>query len=156
MKDFHPTLFHMPHRISTCGRGDCETAWWVFSPEFNWMMQMEPDLAAKYQAQGALVMLAEDKPESALEAYLSGKTVKSFSEPEPDRPPYLESEIVWYFNASQVRPEVYDKYWQQIRTWLADTSRFPRPEDVAEQLSRRIGRWGGGFDLETWSMEGPR
>lgn len=32
--------------------------------------------------------------------------------------------------------------------------RNPRPEDIAEELSRRLGRWGGGTNLEEWYMDG--
>jgi len=124
----------------------------VFSPEHNtWFLYFGPDLAAKYSAQGCLVALMPDG--NTVLPLPAGKRAADFPEAEPQKPPYSYRDVVWNYRAAEYAPEAYAADWERTAEWLRSVYRHPRPEDIAENLSREVGRWGGGYDLEVAGMD---
>lgn len=150
-----PTLFDgLPARLGCDGARD--DGWMVYSPYLGfWMTTMEPDLVAHYQQQGCLVMLGSCGSDGVVRCYLRGRDPASFPEPQPDEPPFPDCDIVWEYRAAEYSPESYYRGWERRADWLRQVRPDMRPEDLAEQLSRGLGRWAGGYNLEAADMEPP-
>lgn len=127
-----------------------EDCWLIWCPDpLNDWYPFSPELAAKYGAQGCLVILVGEgeqwtEPKVLLPA---GKTLASYPDPDHDAPPFGTQEIVWYSRAAEWSSS-YREQWKRIADWLRSTCGHPMPEEYAESLSKIYGRWGGGYDLE--------
>lgn len=140
---FADTLFDSPPTSAVP-----DDKWLVWSPECNvWFIGFPADLAARYFIQGAAVRLHDTEDE--------GLSPPPGNPPEADpyAPPYSELDIVWHYRAAEFAPESYADGWERISTWVREFYPHARPEDVADILSRRVGRWGGGYDLEAAGMD---
>jgi hypothetical protein len=147
-------LFGQPETTIQCGANapmvEEEEGWAVWTPRYQEWWPFPPDLAAKYAAQGCAVRLMNDGEAIENWAPPSGNPKES----RPTKPPFLETEIVWHYRQAECFPDRHNRLmWERIAAWIRSHCRHPRPEDVAENLSRKLGWWAGKFDAEKDRLE---